>query len=109
MITINNVQKVFGSLIKKSGESVFCYPCIIYMESCHLGLGVLPQEIANATGCTVRAAKGFSAGKAGWPEWSKSRKDVCGFPNEYTKPPYIAENGYVFVPPEIPEAEEINE
>lgn len=72
-----NAYFAFSQLaIRDNGKRLFCDDCFIYMESCHLGHGDIPQIIADATKCKVRAALGFSCGKPYFPSHSRSREKV---------------------------------
>lgn len=42
-------------------EETFCSKCFIYLVSCEVGLGVLPQKIANESKYTVYAPNGHTA------------------------------------------------
>lgn len=104
-ITESNVEQVFNQLRNDDGSSIFCPNCLIFMEACHLGLGKIPQIIANVTGCKVRGAKGFSNGIPLFPRLSRSKKTAGG------RHPYkgIAEDDYKIFEPEIPIAQEVEE
>ena len=53
-----NVTEMVKAL---KNEETFCSKCFIYLVSCEVGLGVLPQKIANESKCTVYAPNGYAA------------------------------------------------
>ena len=72
-ITSDTVASVFSALKDSNGRSLFCPLCTIYLDSCHVGLGVIPSIIASTTGCMVRAPYGYSCGIPRFPEWSRAK------------------------------------
>ena len=63
-----NADDVADEIIKKSR---FCEECTIYLLSCNTGLGSMPQSLADSTGCTVKAPKGYCYPNLKNPEKSR--------------------------------------
>jgi hypothetical protein len=51
----------------------FCKPCTIWLLGCNVGLGDIPQKVADASGCTVQAPKGNVWANADNPAASEIR------------------------------------
>ena len=73
-----NASRV-GNRIKSA--LCLCKPCKIYLLSCHVGLGNIPQKLATATGCTVFAPKGFCHPNLGDPIASPIQPTDPHYPN----------------------------
>ena len=92
---------------KLAREVNFCFPCTIYLCSCHLGLGTVPQKVADATSCVVYAPQGYCQPNAKKPAKSKVLDEI---PPEYEK---VYDNAkkdtWTKYDPNIPIAEPVEE
>ena len=103
-INDNNAYDLFSKLAR---EVNFCFPCTIYLCSCHLGLGTVPQKVADATSCVVYAPQGYCQPNAKKPAKSKVLDEI---PPEYEK---VYDNAkkdtWTKYDPNIPIAEPVEE